>query len=101
LRDGRVREYEIEPEQYGFAMASSRNLRVADAAQSKAMLLEALDNKPGVARDIVVFNAGAALYAASACDSIDDGIERARAAMESGAARTKLDDFVAATRAPA
>ena len=101
LRDGRVREYEIEPEQYGFAMASSRNLRVADAAQSKAMLLEALDNKPGVARDIVVFNAGAALYAASACDSIDDGIERARAAIESGAARTKLDDFVAATRAPA
>jgi len=101
LRDGRVREYEIEPEQYGFAMASSRNLRVADAAQSKAMLLEALDNKPGVARDIVVFNAGAALYAANACDSIDDGIERARAAIESGAARAKLDDFVAATRAPA
>ena len=101
LRDGRVREYEIEPEQYGFAMASSRNLRVADAAQSKAMLLEALDNKPGVARDIVVFNAGAALYAANACDSIDDGIERARAAIESGAARAKLDDFVAATRAQA
>jgi anthranilate phosphoribosyltransferase len=101
LRDGRVREYEIEPEQYGFAMASSRNLRVADAAQSKAMLREALDNKPGVARDIVVFNAGAALYAANACDSIDDGIERARAAIESGAARAKLDDFVAATRAQA
>jgi anthranilate phosphoribosyltransferase len=101
LRDGRVREYQIEPEQYGFAMASSRNLRVADAAQSKAMLLEALDNKPGVARDIVVFNAGAALYAANACGSIDDGIERARAAIESGAARTKLDDFVAATRAQA
>jgi len=101
LRDGRVREYEIEPEQYGFAMASSRNLRVADAAQSKAMRREALDNKPGVARDIVVFNAGAALYAANACDSIDDGIERARAAIESGAARAKLDDFVAATRAQA
>jgi len=99
LRGGRVREYEIEPEQYGFAMASSRNLRVTDAAQSKAMLLEALENKPGVARDIVIFNAGAALYAANVADSIDDGIERAREVVASGTARAKLDEFVGATRA--
>src|SRR5690348_4146140 len=99
LRGGRVREYEIEPEQCGFAMASSRNLRVTDAAQSKAMLLEALENKPGVARDIVIFNAGAALYAANVADSIDDGIERAREVVASGTARAKLDEFVGATRA--
>lgn len=98
LRDGSVREYEVEPEQYGFAMASSRNLRVADAAQSKAMLLDALENKAGIARDIVVFNAGAALYAANVTESIDAGIDRARAAIKSGAARAKLDEFVEVTR---
>jgi anthranilate phosphoribosyltransferase len=100
LRDGRVREYEIEPEQYGFAMASSRNLRVADAAQSRAMLLEALEDRPGIARDIVTFNAGAALYAASVAGSIDEGIERARGVIASGAARAKVDEFVAVTRSP-
>jgi anthranilate phosphoribosyltransferase len=98
LRDGQVREYEIEPEQHGFAMASSRNLRVADAAQSKAMLLDALENREGVARDIVTFNAGAALYAANVSDSIDEGIQRAREAIASGAARAKVDAFVTMTR---
>ncbi|WP_395679212.1 anthranilate phosphoribosyltransferase [Dokdonella sp.] len=98
LRDGEVREYVIEPEDFGFAMASSRNLRVAHAHESKALLLEALDDTPGVARDIVLLNAGAALYAADLAGSIQDGIDRARAAVASGAARAKLDAFVAATR---
>ena len=99
LRDGEVREYVIEPEDFGFTMASSRNLRVAHAHESKALLLEALDDTPGVARDIVLLNAGAALYAADLAGSIQDGIDRARAAVASGAARAKLDAFVAATRA--
>jgi anthranilate phosphoribosyltransferase len=99
LRDGEVREYAIEPEDFGFTMASSRNLRVAHAHESKALLLEALDDTPGVARDIVLLNAGAALYAADLAGSIQDGIDRARAAVASGAARAKLDAFVAATRA--
>src|SRR5574338_1074280 len=64
LRDGIVREYEIEPEQFGIPMASSRNLRVADAGESKAMLLHVLDGLGGVAHNIVLLNAGAALYAA-------------------------------------
>ena len=98
LRDGEVREYVIEPEDFGFAMGSSRNLRVAHALESKALLLEALDDTPGVARDIVLLNAGAALYAADLAGSIQDGIERARAVVASGAARAKLDAFVAATR---
>ena len=98
LRDGEVREYVIEPEDFGFTMASSRNLRVAHAHESKALLLEALDDTPGVARDIVLLNAGAALYAADLAGSIQDGIDRARAALASGAARAKLDAFVAATR---
>jgi anthranilate phosphoribosyltransferase len=79
-------------------MAHTRNLRVADAAESKAMLLAALDDVPGLPREIVAFNAGAALYAASVADSIADGIARARAAIASGAARARLDAFVAATR---
>jgi anthranilate phosphoribosyltransferase len=98
LRDGVVREYEIEPEDFGLAMASSRNLRVEDAQQSKLMLLEALDGVAGVPRDIVCLNAGAALYAADVVGSIGEGIERAREATASGAARAKMEAFVAATR---
>jgi anthranilate phosphoribosyltransferase len=98
LRDGVVREYEVHPEDFGIAMAASRNLRVADAEESKAMLLGALDNKPGLPLEIVVLNAGAALYAAGVADSIADGIVRAREAVASGAARAKLEQFVATTR---
>jgi anthranilate phosphoribosyltransferase len=98
LRDGVVSEYEIEPEDFGLAMASSRNLRVDDVAQSKAMLLGVLDGTPGAAGDIVVLNAGAALYAANVVASIADGIDCARAAIASGAAREKMQAFVATTR---
>jgi anthranilate phosphoribosyltransferase len=98
LRDGVVREYEVEPEDFGLAMASSRNLRVEDAGESKAMLLGALHGEPGVPHDIVCLNAGAALYAADVVEDIGAGIERARAAIASGAAHAKMQAFVAATR---
>ncbi|NGY05221.1 anthranilate phosphoribosyltransferase [Solimonas terrae] len=98
LRDGELREYDIHPEDFGFAMAGSQNLRVADAAESKARVLEALDDRPGVARDIVAFNAGAAIYAARRADTLMAGIDAAKAALASGAARGRLDAFVAATR---
>ncbi len=98
LRHGEVREYEIEPEDFGLAMASSRNLRVESVEQSKAMLLEAIDGVRGVPHDIVCLNAGAALYTADVVGSIDDGIELARSTIASGAARIKMDAFVAATR---
>jgi anthranilate phosphoribosyltransferase len=99
LRDGEVREYEIESEQFGIPMASSRNLRVDSAVESKAVLLHVLDGADGVARNIVVLNAGAALYAAGIAGSIADGIGRARAVIDDGSARAKLDQFVAATQA--
>jgi anthranilate phosphoribosyltransferase len=99
LRDGKVREYELHPEDFGIAMAHSRNLKVADAAESKAMLLEALENRDGLPREIVAYNAGAALYAAGVAEDIGDGIARARKALADGAARAKLDEYVAATRA--
>lgn len=98
LRDGEVREYEVEPEDFGLAMASSRNLRVENVDESRAMLLEALEGRRGVPHDIVCLNAGAALYAANVVDSIAAGIDLARATIASGAARAKMDAFVAVTR---
>jgi anthranilate phosphoribosyltransferase len=79
-------------------MMSLRNLRVGSAEESKDMLLGALDNKPGAAREIVCLNAGAALYVANVADSIGDGIARAREAIASGAARGKLDQLVQCTQ---
>jgi anthranilate phosphoribosyltransferase len=98
LRDGSVHEYEIHPEDFGLSMVSNRGLKVGDALESKAMVLEALDNLDGTPREIVVLNAGVALYAANVAESISDGIARARSAVASGAARSKLDHFIATTR---
>jgi len=98
LRNGEIREYEIHPEDFGLAMVSSRGLVVSDADASRAMLLEALDDVPGTARQIVILNAGAALYAANVVPSIEQGIERARDTIASGAARARLDDFVRTTQ---
>ena len=98
LKDGKISEYEIHPEDFGLSMMSNRGLRVADATESKTMLLEALNNAPGTPREIVVFNAGAALYTANLADSIGAGIVKAREAIASGAARKKVDEFVAFTR---
>ncbi|MBP6330352.1 MAG: anthranilate phosphoribosyltransferase, partial [Dokdonella sp.] len=80
LRDGEVREYEIRPDHFGLASASLDALRVGSADESKARVLEALDNRPGAARDIVLLNAGAALYAADVVASIQAGIDTAREA---------------------
>jgi anthranilate phosphoribosyltransferase len=99
LRDGVIREYVIHPEDFGIAMASNRSLRVANADESKAMLLDALADTPGTAREIVVLNAGAALYVAGIAETFMNGIERARAAIASGDARRRLDLFVETTRA--
>ena len=98
LKDGEVREYEIHPEDYGMAMKSHRGLKVADAQESKEMVIEALSDVDGTPREIVVLNAGTALYAAGIAGSIGEGIERARAAIVSGAARRKLDAFVSTTQ---
>jgi anthranilate phosphoribosyltransferase len=98
LRDGEVREYEIHPEDFGMQMVSNRTLKVTNADESKVMLLEALDNKPGVAREIVVLNAGTALYAANIAPSIAGGIELARETIASGRARAKVDELVRFTQ---
>ena len=98
LRNGEVREYEIHPEDFGLQMVSNRTLKVADAQESKTMLLGALNNKQGVAREIVTLNAGTALYAANIVESIADGMQLAREAIASGAAREKVDELVRFTQ---
>ncbi|MCU1126392.1 anthranilate phosphoribosyltransferase [Stenotrophomonas maltophilia] len=99
LRDGKVREYEIHPEDFGIAMSASRNLRVDGPEQSIAMLRAVLDNTPGPALDIVALNAGAALYVAGVASDIGDGLARARAAIANGSARQRLQQYVDTTRA--
>ncbi|MES3022042.1 MAG: anthranilate phosphoribosyltransferase [Pseudomonadota bacterium] len=98
LVNGEIREYDIHPEDFGMQMIASRNLKVADAAASKAMMMDALGGAPGAPYDIVALNAGTALYAAGVASSIPDGLAKARAAIESGAARAKLDQFVQVTQ---
>jgi anthranilate phosphoribosyltransferase len=98
LKNGIISEYEIHPEDFGLAMMSNRSLRVADATESKAMMLEALGNTPGTPREIVTLNAGTALYTANLAASIGEGIAKAREAIASGAARRKVDEFVQFTR---
>ena len=95
LKNGEITEYEIHPEDFGLTMTSNRALRVETPEESKAMLLGVLSNQPGAPRDIVMLNAGAALYAANVADSIQGGIALARAALESGAARAKLAQLAA------
>jgi anthranilate phosphoribosyltransferase len=98
LVNGEIREYEIHPEDFGLPMIASRNLKVADSTESKAMMMEALTGQPGAAFDIVSLNAGTALYAAGVAGSIEEGLKRARTAIESGAAVAKVKQFVDVTQ---
>ncbi len=98
LKDGQISEYEIHPEDFGLSMVSNRGLKVADALESKEMVLEALGGKAGTPAEIVTLNSAAALYAADVVASIDEGLELARRTIASGAARAKLDAFVQFTQ---
>jgi anthranilate phosphoribosyltransferase len=94
LKNGEIREYEIHPEDFGLPMASNRSIKVETPEQSRHMLMSVLEDQPGAARDIVIFNTAAALYAANVVDSIDAGIGKSRAAIASGAAKGKLEQLV-------
>ena len=97
-KDGAIFEYDIHPEDFGLTMASNRTLRVESAEQSKALLRSVLDNEPGPARDIVMLNAGVALYAANVAVSMAGGVALAREALDSGRALAKMQQFVARAR---
>jgi anthranilate phosphoribosyltransferase len=98
FKDGAIREYEIHPEDFGLTMASNRTLKVETPAQSLALVRSVLDNEAGPARDIVLLNAGVALYAANVAPTMAEGIELARAALATGKAAAKLTQFVDATK---
>ena len=99
LKNGEITEYEIHPEDFGLQMASNRALKVETPEQSRDMLLGVLAGDAGPAREIVCLNAGVALYAANVVPTMADGIAQARAAIDTGAAKAKLDQLVTRTHA--
>lgn len=98
LVNGEIREYDIHPEDFGLQMVSNRNLRVSGADESKAKILDVMNNVEGAATDIVALNAGTALYGAGIATSIADGVKLAQGAIASGAARAKLEQFIEVTQ---
>lgn len=94
LKDGEVREYTLNPQQFGLGIASLQDISVANVEESRAMLLSVLDNKPGAARDIVLLNAGAAIYVAGVSDTLENGVKKAAETIASGAAKEKLRQLV-------
>ena len=101
LKDGQITEYEIHPEDFGLPMQSNRSIKVATPEESVAMLRSVLAGEAGAARDIVLLNAGVALYTAGVAPSMKDGIALARTAIDSGAAKAKLDQVAAFSQAQA
>ena len=99
LKHGFVTEFKIEPKQFGLDLAPLDALKAADKHASMAMLQSVLDNEPGPAKDIVMLNAGAAIYVAGITNDLWGGVARAREMIESGKAREKLDALVKFTRA--
>jgi anthranilate phosphoribosyltransferase len=98
LVDGQVREYAVHPSDFGLPVYPLSAFKASSTSESKAVLLSVLANQAGPARDIVILNAGAALYAAGVAADIKEGVARAREAIESGAARAKLDQFIEFTQ---
>jgi anthranilate phosphoribosyltransferase len=93
-KDGDIREYEIHPEDFGLTMASNRSLKVETPQQSRSLMQAVLGNQPGAARDIVMLNAGVALYAADVAATMADGVALAREAIASGQALARMQQFV-------
>jgi len=97
LKDGEVREYLVHPSDFGLPVYDSRVLRVTNTAESVACIQRALADEDGPVRDIVLLNAGAALYCAGVAASVSEGVRRGREAVSSGRALAKLSQFVAVT----
>jgi anthranilate phosphoribosyltransferase len=98
LKGGQINEYSISPQDFGFAPQDAGAIRVASVEESKAKVISALQDETGAARDIVALNAGASVYVAGLVPTLREGVAKALETISSGAARRKLDQFVAATR---
>ena len=98
LAKGEINEYVLHPSQFGLELFDRRAIQVNTVEESKEMILAALGNQPGPAHNIVALNAGAAIYVSGVAPSMKAGVERAREVVASGAAKKKLDEFVAFTQ---
>jgi anthranilate phosphoribosyltransferase len=94
LKNGNISTYTVTPEQFGLSRSSLATLAVSDAQSSLIVVKSVLDNQPGPARDIVALNAGAAIYAADLCDSLQDGVNRALQVIADGSANAKLTALI-------
>jgi anthranilate phosphoribosyltransferase len=99
LKAGQVSEYTIIPEDFGLQTATLNDIRVANVDEAKAMLLGVLDNQPGAARDIVLLNAGAAIYVSGLASSLTEGLSKAGQIIASGAAKIKLEQLIQVSNA--
>ena len=98
LKDGTIREYTISPEQFGLQLRRNLDeIKVADSRESLSMMNAVLVGDAGAARDIVLLNAAAALYAGNVASSLTEGMAAAREAIDSGRAKAKQEEFIAAT----
>ena len=98
LNKGQIKQYTINPEQFGMSCSSIDDIIVDGAEQSLAMVQSVLSDTPGAARDIVALNSGAAIYCAGLADTLEEGINKAGEIISSGAAREKLDQLAKLTQ---
>jgi anthranilate phosphoribosyltransferase len=101
LKDGKISEYTVTPEEFGLKAAPLNAIRVANADEAKAMLMSVMDNQAGAARDIVLLNAGAAIYVAGLADTLAHGVRKAAEILASGAAKNKLVQLIQISNTPA
>ncbi len=91
LKAGKVTEYTINPKQFGFSEHQLKDIQIQNAAESKAMIMDVLKGKKGAARDIVLMNAGAAIYAAGIATTLEAGIATAANMIDEGKALATLE----------
>ena len=101
LKDGKISEYTVTPDEFGLKAAPLNDIRVVNADEAKAMLLSVMDNQAGAARDIVLLNAGAAIYVAGLADTLAHGVKKAAEVIASGAAKNKLMQLIQISHTPA
>ncbi|HQC29160.1 MAG TPA: anthranilate phosphoribosyltransferase, partial [Methylotenera sp.] len=90
LKNGKIHEYTLNPAHFGLPHHNLSQIQVENAEQSKAIILDVLNGKPGAARDIVLLNAGAAIYVSGIVDSLASGVKKAAEVIDNGAALAKL-----------
>ncbi|UOO80866.1 anthranilate phosphoribosyltransferase [Uruburuella testudinis] len=99
LKNGKIGEFDIHPEHFGIPVyANLDDIKVSDSRESLMKMQSVLNGEPGAARDIVLLNAAATIYAGNVTDSLEDGVAAAREAIDSGKAKAKQQEFITASQ---